>query len=237
MSPGPTEPVKTFASRFADELRFGLDFARKHGGTMVLLFVCVLLPLWGFTEIAEDVHRQERFLFDDPVLLWAHARHAPRLDAFFIAMSAFGYAWGVVPIDLILVGYFAWTRRLRDGLFFGLSVAGSALLNLGVKQLFARQRPSLWESIAPESTFSFPSGHAMGSMTLALAVVLLCWPTRWRWLVVSVSFALVLLIAASRLYLGVHYPSDILAGWASACAWVFGVYVLVYRVRPSKRGS
>ncbi len=89
------------------------------------------------------------------------------------------------------------------------SFVGSALLNVGSKHFFQRQRPSLWESIAPESTFSFPSGHAMGSMTLAVTLVLLAWNTRWRWPVLLLAPAFSLLVSVSRVYLGcitLRYP-------------------------------
>ena len=67
---------------------------------------------------------------------------------------------------------FGYQRRWREAAFAIVAFAGSALLNLATKQFFQRQRPELWDSIAPEYTFSFPSGHAMGSMTLAAVVVL-----------------------------------------------------------------
>ena len=119
-------------------------------------------------------------------------------------------------------------RKLREGLFAGIALIGSASLNLGAKQLFARERPSLWESIAPESTFSFPSGHAMGSITLAMVLVLLAWHTRWRWWVTLPMAAFVVMVGLSRVYLGVHYPSDIVAGWAFAIGWTVGAYLLVF---------
>jgi undecaprenyl-diphosphatase len=67
----------------------------------------------------------------------------------------------------------------------------------------------------------------MGSATLAVALILLSWPTRWRWLILSVSGLFVVLVALSRIYLGVHYPSDILAGWAAGTAWVVAMQQLV----------
>src|SRR3546814_8426441 len=108
---------------------------------------------------------------------------------------------------------------LTDTLFpyptlFRSATGGSGLLTVVAKQAFARDRPSLWESIAPEHNFSFPSGHAMGSMTLAAVLVLLAWPTRWRWPVVAAMAVFVPMVGLSRVYLGVHFPSDILAGWA-----------------------
>jgi undecaprenyl-diphosphatase len=205
-----------------------------------LLFAGVLLPLAVFAELAEDVHELEAFYFDAPLLLRMRGWAGPTLDQFFVLVSKLGYQWGLIPIDtLIVLALLAW-RRWREATFACLAFVGSALLNIGAKQFFQRERPSLWESVAPESTFSFPSGHAMGSMTLAAVVVALAWGTRWRWPVVAAAAAFVLLVGASRVYLGVHYPSDILAGWSGALAWVVGLYLLCFRRhhRPwRKRGQ
>lgn len=205
---------------------------------MLLLFAGVLLPLYGFAKLADEVLEQELLAFDTPLLNWAHALHAPRLDWFFLLVSALGYGWGVVPVDAALIAVLAWLRRRREGLFAGIAIIGSALLNLGTKRLFSRERPALWESIAPEPTWSFPSGHAMGSMTLVLVAVLMAWPTRWRWLVLAVGIPFALLVGFSRVYLGVHFPSDILAGWAAASAWVVAIFLLVFsRGRRPWRGD
>lgn len=133
----------------------------------------------------------------------------------------------MVPFDIVLVVGLALARRFRDSVFAAVALGGSALLNVATKQLYARDRPSLWESIAPESTFSFPSGHAMGSATLALVLVLLCWRTRWRWWMVGAMAIFVPMVGLSRVYLGVHYPSDILAGWAAASVWTVGAWLAV----------
>jgi len=216
----------------ADAVGYGLRFLRKHGWRMVLWFVCLLLPLWGFAALVGEVHEKEVFPFDAPTLNMLHAVATPTLDHFFVLMTRLGYSWGVVPLDVILLLLFVLLRRFRDDLFFGLAVIGSGVLNIVAKNHFARMRPDLWLSITPETTFSFPSGHAMGSATLGVAVILLCWPTRWRWPVTIVSLIFVLLVGVSRVYLGVHYPSDILAGWTAAIAWTFGMYALVDRKAP-----
>ncbi len=219
------------AERLTQGSRFIASLLREHGGRLVLLFLCLLAPLWVFVELADEVHELEVFYFDDPLLWRAHAMAGPALDRFFIFISAIGYQWGVVPVDIALTLGLLIARRWREATFAGVSFGGSALLNMATKQFFQRGRPTLWESIAPEHTFSFPSGHAMGSATLAMVVVLLCWHTRWRWLAVVLAGSFALLVGVSRIYLGVHYPSDILGGFAAGIAWVSGVYLLLFRVR------
>ncbi len=215
-----------------DELGYGLRFLRNHGWRLVLWFACLLLPLWGFASLVGELHEKDVFAFDAPVLNMLHRMGTPALDRFFVFVSQVGYPWGVVPLDFIVLLSLAWRRRFRDGLFFGIAVIGSAVLNIVAKNHFARLRPDLWLSIRPETTYSFPSGHAMASATLGVALIILLWPTRWRWPMVAVALVFVVLVGASRVYLGVHYPSDILAGWCAAVAWVFGTFVLVDRKAP-----
>jgi len=232
-APLPQSPAEA-AHVVKQETRVGKTFLRAHGWRLALVFVGLLLPLWGFGALVEDIHNGETFGFDEPGLLMAHALASAGFDRLFILASKMGYAWGVIPVDAALVLLLTLRRRYREGVFAAVAIVGSLLLNLGAKHTFARTRPSLWESIAPETTFSFPSGHAMGSITLAWVLVLLCWSVKtpwgwgWRWPVTVLSAVFVLLVGLSRIYLGVHYPSDILAGWAAATVWVVGVYGLVF---------
>ena len=220
--------ARGIAGAIGEDALFGMDFLRRRWRRLLLAFAGLLLPLWGFGELADEVREAEAFPFDAPLLQFARAIARDGFDRAFLLFSQLGYQWGVVPFDALLVLALAALRKLREGLFAGIAIIGSALLNLGAKQLFARARPSLWESIAPESTFSFPSGHAMGSITLALVLVLLVWHTRWRWWVAAPMAAFVAMVGLSRVYLGVHYPSDILAGWAAASAWTVAAYLLVF---------
>jgi undecaprenyl-diphosphatase len=210
-------------------------FVQRYGWPLALLFAGVLLPMWAFMELADEIHEAEAIPFDEPLLLFAQSMAGEHLDRVFVFVSAIGYAWGVVPADVALVLLLSALRRWRDALFAAAATGGSALLNMGTKRLFARDRPDLWDSISPETTYSFPSGHAMGSMTLALVLVLLAWPTRLRWWVAAAMAVFVPMVGLSRVYLGVHYPSDILAGWAAASLWTVGVYLLVRRT-PANGG-
>lgn len=204
---------------------------KRHGWRVLLVFAGVLLPMWAFGELADEVIEREPFPFDEPLLQAARSLASDGLDTFFVWVSRFGYEYGLVPFDIGFVLVLAWLRHWREALFAALALGGSALLNMGTKALFARDRPALWESIAPEETFSFPSGHAMGTATLAWVLVLLAWRTRWRWPVLLAAVAGVFLVGCSRVYLGVHYPSDILAGWAVASIWAAACFLLLYGLR------
>lgn len=119
-------------------------------------------------------------------------------------------------------------RRWREAIFAGLALIGAALLNMGAKRLFTRERPALWEPVVPETTWSFPSGHALGSMSLVLVLVVLAWPTRLRLPTLLAGGVFAALVGWSRIHLGVHYPSDVLAGWATAMVWVLSMRLLVF---------
>lgn len=225
----PPDRAEPTAKTIEKEARFGVAFLRRHGLRLFLLFIGVLLPLWGFAELVEELREGEPFFFDEPILRFSHGLATAGVDRVFLLFSALGYQWGVIPADVAIVLALAIKGRAREGLFAGLALGGSALLNLTTKQLFSRERPSLWESIAPETTFSFPSGHAMGSMTLAWVCVLLAWRTSWRVPVTFVAAGFTLLVGFSRTYLGVHYPSDILAGWTAASVWTVSCFFLVFR--------
>jgi membrane-associated phospholipid phosphatase len=213
-------------------LGYGLQFLRRHGWRILTLFVGLLLPLSILAALVEDLRESEVFFFDAPLLSAAHQLATPAMDSFFVLVSKLGYAWGVIPLDIGLFAWLVFRRRKGDGLFFGLAVLGSMLLNIAAKQHFSRIRPQLWLSVAPETSFSFPSGHAMGSATLGVALCFLFWPTRWRWPVIVASAMFVVLVGFSRIYLGVHYPSDVLGGWAAGTAWAVAVHQLVVKRAP-----
>ena len=195
----------------------------RHKWQFVVLFAGILGPLYAFGEIAEDVRAGQTFSWDDPVLLYAHSFSSPWMDRLMLFFSRVGFAFGVIPLDLgIIIALLVW-RRWRSAFFFGLAVGGAGLLNVGAKLAFGRVRPALWASIAPETTFSFPSGHAMASTALVAAICVLVWSTRWRWFALVLGGIFVLMVCLSRVYLGVHYPSDVLAGSMASLAWVMGL--------------
>jgi undecaprenyl-diphosphatase len=233
------EPVHTPTEAVAaavEELSFGARFLKSHGWRLLPLFVGLLVPLLFFGGLVEEYREDGMLPFDQPVMLWLHQHATPAVDQLFVTVSDLGFLWGVVPVNIIVMLYLVLNKRYREGLFWVLCVGGSALLNLGVKTHFARGRPDFWNPIIEETSFSFPSGHAMASATLATALVLLAWRTRYHWPAVLLLPAFALTVGAARIYLGVHYPSDILAGFAVAVAWVMAMHQVVGRA-PKPRAE
>jgi membrane-associated phospholipid phosphatase len=207
-----------------------LALFRRNWERILALFFGVLLPLAVFAALAEDVVERENLWWDESLLRWLHGHATPVLDSTMVVVSRLGMWWGLVPFDLAVTLGLVLRRRWARATFFAISVGGAGLLNVVTKQVFGRERPALWSSIAPAQNFSFPSGHAMGSAATAAAAAVLCWNTRARWPVVVGATLWVLLVSASRAYLGVHYPSDLVAAWVASLAWVFGL-AWVFHVR------
>lgn len=161
---------------------------------------------------------------DREILEFLHRTETSNLDRFAETFTVLGIKGGVIPVS-ILVGFGLSLRRQWQVLLAWASMGlGSTGIGILSKLLWHRARPHFWESFyAYPKDFSFPSGHAIASMTLVMALLLLTWSTRWRWLVLTLGGLFVVGIGWTRLYLGVHYPSDVLAGWMLAIAWVTGV--------------
>lgn len=216
-------------------------FIHARWKLLLLLFFGVGLPLVAFGDLAQDVWRRGGILWDEPILRYVHRHETPGRDAAMKFISDIGHLYGVVPLAILGVLALLAVRRRGNALFFAVAVGGAGLLNQGAKTFFQRSRPDLWLSPAPapEHTYSFPSGHAMGSMALVAAVAVLAWPTRWRWWAIFLGGVFTLLVGFSRVYLGVHFPSDVVAGWSASLAWVLGVSQAAYGhlVKPRPRST
>lgn len=199
------------------------SFLRHHYLKLLILFFGVFAPLIVFGHFAEDVIEQEVFFFDRPILMFMHSHATQVLDMVMVFITRVGSSLVLIPLNILVFSLLIYRRRRRDALFWALAVVGASVINFIAKHAFARVRPDLWTSISPEVTYSFPSGHAMNSMAVITALVVLAWNTRWRNLMMVAGVCFILLVGSSRIYLGVHYPSDILAGWAASFAWVVGL--------------
>ena len=194
---------------------------------VLLLLFGGFIPLLIFGDLAEDVWKQGGFPFDVPLLLAIHSTAQPKLDVFVSYLTKLGVFWGVFPAAAMIALLLVIRQRWRALEFLLTASVGSIIINQTVKRLLHRARPHLWVTPAPEFDYGFPSGHAMASMTLVAVLIILSWKSRWRWFVVIIGTLFVLIIGWTRLYLGVHYPSDVLAGWMVALGWTVGVSFLI----------
>ena len=219
-------------------------FARQspHRKPLLLLtggLVLSLLALKGFVEIADEVQDHDISGFDRQV---AHFIQSFRSDALTPWMVRFTHL-GERPVFLVLIvliaGAIYWQRHnwlLVAEVSFILLTA--TLLNRFLKQGYGRIRPDGLH-LVEESSYSFPSGHSMGSMAFYGFLIFLIWrlvpglPLR---LFLTVLFSgIILLVGASRVYLGVHYPSDVLAAYAAGLFWLALCVTLFRGVRHFHR--
>lgn len=188
-----------------------------------------LLSLVGFVVLAMMVVAHAAFPFDRPIQLFLHALANPAADRIARWLAFVGYGLGVLPFDALLVAALAIRRRLRDAAFALAALGGSLMLDEAMKAAFARPRPALWAAAEIQHGPGFPSGHAMADATLAAVIVLLAWRTKWRWPLLVAFGAFAVVVGASRIYLGVHYPSDVLAGWCAGIACATGLHTAFFR--------
>lgn len=200
-----------------------------YAGAIALLFMGVVLPLILFGMFADEVMEKEAFFFDQPVLMFFHAHATPFLDKLMYCATTAGSVMVLIPVNCIVFAWLIKQGRRPDAVFLVVAVIGAEVLNYAAKHFFGRVRPSLWISRVHELTFSFPSGHAMASMATVAALCMLSLTTGRRRLAIVVGSLFVALVGVSRVYFGVHYPSDVLAGWAASFAWVFGSKFLLDR--------
>ncbi len=200
---------KTFASRLLRALE-------RIGWFYGLGIVIASAALFVFARFADEVLAGEVHRLNLAVLNDLHAHANPFLDRLALALTRVGGIAGTMVIACLVGLIFLLRRRYFDSVALAADVLGGGFLTFILKLVFRQPRPALFESLAPAHGFSFPSGHTILSFCLngyLAALLVLDRPRDWRrWLAAALLIALSLGVAWSRLYLGVHWLSDVAAG-------------------------
>jgi undecaprenyl-diphosphatase len=191
-----------------------------------------------FAWLAQLASRSGVPWFDTAGRAAVHAYAHPWLTLVMEAASAVGGGWVLWPAGAIIVALLARAGRGREAALFAVAVVGANLVDEFAKLFFHRARPEPWFGYPLPFTYSFPSGHAFVSFCffLCLAEILVRdeWPMLRKLAVWSAAVACTFTIGLSRVYLGVHYPTDVLAGYTAAIMWTTLIRVAhhVWRGRP-----
>src|SRR5687767_5001779 len=208
-------------------------------GGATIAIACTAL----FVELASHVRSGATQRFDETVMQWMGAHRIDWLERSLLEITALGTGLVVMMIVVISALFLIATQHRFSAFLLLVASGGGIVLNAILKSSFDRPRPQLFEWLTEPSSSSFPSGHAMSSAIVYFTVAyLIARLEKRRWMravTIIASLLLVLLISVSRLYLGVHYPSDVLAGmviglaWAGFClAGLEAVRVFGLRFRP-----
>jgi undecaprenyl-diphosphatase len=212
----------------APDLRSWIDLARREIVPLALFFAIAMLML-GFSEIVEEVGEGDTRWIDEG-LLYALRTSDPAdpigphwLEENVVEITALG-GFGVLALVIALAtGFLLLQRKWLNAAMLLIATLGGTAISEGLKVGFSRPRPDLVAHAVDVTSMSFPSGHAMLSavtyLTLGAMLARTQKERRSRAYILGAAVFLTLIIGASRIYLGVHWPTDVLAGWCLGAAW------------------
>lgn len=164
----------------------------------------------------------------DPEVLKEFERaRTPFWNQVMLGITAAGEGRVTAALTTIVVVVLLATRHGKEALFMAVANIGTGFLSPALKDWFARPRPELVSKLAFPGSLSFPSGHAMSAMVFYTAFALVVHHVAPRWSAPAAALAafMIPVMGFTRMYLGVHYPSDVVAGWAVGAAWVWLAYL------------
>ncbi len=218
---------------------------RQEIGVLIAAAV-VAAALWLFSNVADEVLEGEADPIDHRILLALRSPDDPAkpigpdwLVVTAQEITALG-STSVLALLTLIVGLYLWLRRSPNtALFVLISVGGGALISTLLKLIFGRERPSIVPHLTHLGQASFPSGHAMLStvafLTLGALLAEIEKRKRVKAFILAVAVGVAALVGATRVYLGVHYPTDVVAGWTAGVAWAVGCWGMARWLK--KRGE
>jgi membrane-associated phospholipid phosphatase len=194
---------------------------KKTTQNIIGLSACLSLVL-GLGLICREVWEKETSSLDGAFLLGLHHWANPGLDTVMVSITRLGDPAFVIVVVAIALTWLLYQHKRLESVMLVVACLGAVGLNSGLKLVFGRTRPHLWTSLIHETTYGFPSGHALGSLVLYGFIAYLYarrYPRRAK-VAYGIAAIVVALIGLSRLYFGVHYPTDVLAGYGMGMLWL-----------------
>ena len=177
----------------------------------------------AFASLAIAIAHGTTHDFDLAVRESIHARASVPLTAVMKLVTNFGGGWWLWPAGVVIAGLLLREGRRREAVLFAIAVVGAELVNEIMKLIFHRPRPEAYFGYPSPVTYSFPSGHSLVSYCFYLALAEVLVRPEWTQLRAAALWCgaglLILWIGLSRIYLGVHYPTDVIGGYTAAVAW------------------
>lgn len=209
---------------------------------VTIFLVLSILSVLCFIVVASLIKGRWIAQFDSSVISAIQGMERPWLTSVMKCFTFIGSTPVVVVISICcLFFFFKFLNHRLELVLFLVLVAGSAVLNVLLKMIFQRERPTLHRLIQ-ETGYSFPSGHSMAAFALYAALSFLLWrhvPTkRGRTIVILISILMILMIGISRIYLGVHYPSDVVGAYLASGFWfTFSVWIFQWYMENRSKAS
>lgn len=214
-------------------------YTALHEFRILLALGIALVGIWGFIELAEMVNEGETHQIDTALLMAlrdpvnpGEALGPPWLAEMMRDITALGGVAVLALLSLGVAGYLILLRRYDLVVLVVVSVGGAILLNYFLKLGFDRPRPDLVPHLTTAYQTSFPSGHSMSSaatyLTLGAMMARVQPRRRLKIYFLALAILIMLLIGVSRVYLGVHWPTDVLAGWAAGAVWALLCWIAAW---------
>jgi membrane-associated phospholipid phosphatase len=195
-----------------------------HTKRYLLISIVILIVFtFIFERFADELIEKELNNFDQSIIDWIQALISPKLTIIMKFFTFLGSTKALLSLLVISVALMLWQKKKWESLFLVIALAGGELFNWLLKWIFHRNRPTIHRLIE-ETGYSFPSGHSMESFIfygmLCMLFVLFLKSKVPKVIIIISTIVLIFMIGISRIYLGVHYPSDVIAGFAAGGAWL-----------------
>lgn len=198
--------------------------------SILAMLLLIVTAVYAFIQVADEIRERETGAFDATILRWfrnpvdLHQTRGPDwLVTAAIDATALGGTTVLIFVVVITLGFLWIAKKRKAFLLFAAAAIGGQLFNSALKHFFSRPRPDIVPHLAEVHSPSFPSGHSMMSavifLTMGALLSRLVAGKLLRGYIMGVSILLTIIVGITRLFLGVHYPTDVIGGWSAGLAW------------------